>query len=215
MKSFILEKLLSDDEIRDIYRKIHALEERNKDTAHHNPIHIRNVMDYGRKLAELIEMDPEMIDAVEIAAYLHDIGRLSVKKGHAEKSSEMARDYFEKNNLHHKYEKDILEAIALHSNGCDSDNPIVLTLILADKLDITFTRLASQSYLERGMRQLQYITDVNLDLKDGCLMIDFICEPLIDFEELQEFSFIGKMEKAVEAFCNHFGLKHRLEYVRE
>lgn len=215
MRNLILEKLLSDEEIRDIYRKIHALEEQTKDTAHHNQIHIKNVMDTGKKLGEMVGLERDMIDAVEIAAYLHDAGRLTCKANHAEVSSELARDYFAKNDLHHKYEDMIIEAIQLHSDGFETENPIALTLILADKLDITYTRLASQSYKEIGMRQIQYITDVNLAINDGCLEVSFVCEPQIDLDELKGFSFIDKMEKGVEAFCNHFGLKPRVEYIRE
>ena len=81
-----------------------------------------------------------------------------------------------------------------------------MTLILADKLDIKYTRVAKECYNLVGMRQLQYIKDIVIDIEDERLIVRFICDDRMDKEELEEFYFTLKVLRAISAFARKVNL---------
>ncbi len=83
----------------------------------------------------MLNYNEDLIYSTKIASILHDTGALQGKDGHAFRSYEFAKKYFEDNNINLKNQEQVLEAIKIHSDGFDTDNVIALCLILADKLD--------------------------------------------------------------------------------
>ena len=101
----------------------------------------------------------------------------------------------------------VLDAIKIHSDGFESDNIIALVLIISDKLDIKYTRVAKEGYNAKGMKELQYIKDILVDINDNNLEIQFICDDKINKKELEEFYFMAKVFKSIITFSVKMNLK--------
>lgn len=60
------------------------------------------------------------------------------------------------------------------------------------------------------MRELQYIKDILIEIKDGWLEIQFICSDNINKAELEEFYFMIKVFKAIIAFSEKMNLNPKV-----
>jgi len=208
----IFEFVKNDEKIIDIYRKISEFEDEDKGWAHHDFDHVNNVALLTEKLLSDLNYDKKFIEEAKIAAILHDTGSIKGKDGHAFRSYEFAKQYFEDNNINLENEELVLEAIKIHSDGFDTDNIIALALIISDKLDIKHTRVAKEGYNVDGMRQMQYIEDIVVNIDDGVLKINFLCSKLIDKKELEEFYFVKKVFKSIISFANKMNLKKEVTF---
>ena len=83
-------------------------------------------------------------------------------------------------------------------------------MILSDKLDIKYTRVAKEGYNVKGMRELQYIKDILVDIKENNLEIKFLCDRKINKKELEEFYFIIKVFKAIISFSKKMNLNPKV-----
>lgn len=198
--------IINDEEIIKIYNSISEFEDKDNGWAHHDLKHVKNVAYMVEKILKNLNYDENFIEEAKIAAILHDTGCIKGKDGHAERSYEFAKIYLEKNNIKLTYQKPVLEAIKIHSNGFDTDNIIALALIFSDKLDIKYTRVAKEGYNIYGMRQLQFINDITVNIQDNYLKINFICDKNINIIELEDFYFTDKVFKAIKSFAKKLSL---------
>lgn len=205
----------SDEKIIDIYEKISEFEDEDKGWAHHDFNHVNNVALLTEKLLRDLKYDEKFIEEAKVAAILHDTGSIKGKDGHAFRSYEFAKQYFKDNNIKLENEELVLDAIKTHSDGFDTDNIIALSLIISDKLDIKHTRVAKEGYNIDGMRQMQYIEDIVVNIDNNVLKINFVCNELIDKKELEDFYFIKKVFKAIIAFANKMNLKKEVAFNNE
>lgn len=189
-----------DKKIIEIYNQISEFEDLDKGWAYHNLDHVRNVANLVEILLKKLNYDVDFIDEAKVAALLHDVGAIEGKYNHAQRSYEFTKAYLKDNNILLDNEEQVLEAIKIHSDGFDSDNIIALALILSDKLDIKYTRVATEGYNVKGMREIQYINDILIDIKNQNLEINFICDDNINKKELEEFYFTLKVFKSIIAF---------------
>ena len=165
--------IYNDRRIRDIYQRINEREEANVDAwGHHNFDHVSNVKDIVEEILRMLNYDSEFIEEAKIAAIMHDVGAVQGKENHAERSYIYAKNYFDENNINIEHKEQVLEAIKNHSDGFDSDNIMQLALILADKLDIKYTRPTKRGLEILGNRQYGNIEDISTDIKDGILKIE-------------------------------------------
>ena len=125
---------------------------------------------------------------------------------YALKSYKFTKEYLEQKGIALENKDLVLDAIKVYSDGFDSDNIIALTLILSDKLDIKHTRVAKEGYNVIGMRQLQYIKDIVIDIEDDRLIVRFICHNRMDKKELEGFYFTLKVLRAISAFARKVNL---------
>lgn len=199
-------KIANDKTIINIYNKISEFEDLDKVWAHHDLDHVKNVAKLVESLLRQLEYEESFIEEAKIAAILHDIGAIEGKKNHALRSYNFAKKYITENNIILKNKDLVLDAIKIHSDGFDSDNIIALTLILSDKLDIKHTRVAKEGYNIKGMKELQYIQDIYVVIKNKNLKIQFICDDKINKNELEEFYFIIKVFKSIISFSRKMNL---------
>ena len=199
-------KIENDKEIIETYNKISEFEDLDKGWAHHNLAHVKNVAKLVESLLKQLGYEDSFIEEAKIAAILHDTGAIEGKKNHANRSYNFAKKYISDNNIILENEDLVLEAIKIHSDGFDSDNIIALTLILSDKLDIKYTRVAKEGYNVKGMRELQYIKDILVEINNKNLKIQFICDEKINKSELEDFYFIKKVFKTIIAFSSKMKL---------
>lgn len=196
----MFETIKDDPTILKFYTEI-AKQEQVAGTARHDITHIVNVIARCENILQQLHCEASYIDAGKIAALLHDIGVAYGKKGHAEKSYELARAYFAQKRIDFTEQEEVLQAIKNHSNGFEQDSLIGLTLLLSDKLDITSNRLTPIGKTIQGVRQLQYIETVEVKITEHLVAITFNSTPDIDFAELNTFDFISKVFKAINAFA--------------
>ena len=203
-------KIEIDEIIVKHYNKISIFEDVDKGLAHHNLDHVKNVALLVESLLLSLGYENNFIEEAKIAAILHDTGAIDGKANHAFRSYVFAKQYFEENNIILIHKDLVLDAIKAHSDGFDSDNIMALTLILADKLDIKYTRIAKEGYNVNGIRQMQYIRDIVVDISNNNLDIKFLCDDNIDMAELEGFYFIAKVFKAIIAFSEKLNLNPRV-----
>lgn len=200
------EQIVNDEKIIQQYNKICEFEDLDKGWAHHNLEHVKNVSKLVEVLLKKLNYDEDFIEEAKIAAILHDVGAVEGKNNHALRSYEFAKKYFDENNILLKNRELVLDAIKSHSDGFNSDNIMTLTLIISDKLDIKHTRVAKEGYNVKGMRQLQYIKDILVDIDNKNLEIKFICDDKININELEEFYFMIKVFRAIKTFSEKMNL---------
>ena len=208
----IFKQILEDEEIVNLYAKIYKLEDEWGNWAHHGLDHVLNVTKLVEVLLSKFGYDNEFIEEAKVAALLHDVGVTEGKEGHALRSYNYVKDYFKRKNIKLKNEELVLDAIKIHSDGFDTENIIALTLILSDKLDIKYTRMAKAGYDVPGMRQIQYIDDIILNIDNNKLVIDFKFDEKINKKELEEYYFITKVFKAIISFSKKMNLEPVVRY---
>ena len=57
-------------------------------------------------------------------------------------------------------------------------------LILADKIDLKKSRVSDAGKQVEGIRQCQYINDIQFDINNGNFQINFMCDEKMNLEEL-------------------------------
>lgn len=206
----MFDPISNDPYIIDLYKKIEVYEDLNEGWAYHNYNHVKNVARLVEDTLKSLGYDETLIDEAKIAAILHDIGCIEGKENHAFRSCEMAEEYFENKNISLNNKSLILDAIKLHSDGFDTENIIALVLIFADKLDIKHDRLAKAGFGINGMKELQYINDIIIDINNDILTVKFIADSKINIQELESFYFIRKVFKAIESFAKAMKLDYKV-----
>ncbi len=132
-------------------------------TLNYRAEHNESVLSIGMKLGRILGADSEILKA---ALYLHDIGRRSVKKGHAEAGAQMTAEILKDTDFPPKKIDDVKYAISSHV-GWDEGLPKTLEARIlwdADKL----SKLGATIILHRailwplqGKNSLDIISDLN------------------------------------------------------
>lgn len=208
-------KIKNDTLIIDIYNRIHKYEDEKKGWAYHDYNHILNVSVIVENILSMLNYKEDLIYSAKIASILHDTGALQGKDDHAFRSYEFAKKYFEKNNINFKNKEQVLEAIKNHSNGFDVDNIIALVLILADKLDVKYTRVTEAGKMIIGNRQFSNIEDIKVNIEDNILIFNFKSNSKLNKKELNEYYFTKKIFKAIDSFCNKVDKKYKIKLNNE
>ena len=206
-------KIKNDTLIIDIYNKIHEFEDGDKEKgwAYHDYNHVLNVADLVENILLILHYNEDLIYSAKIASILHDTGALQGKDNHALRSYEFAEKYFEENNINFKNKEQVLEAIKIHSDGFDTDNIIALALILADKLDVKYTRVAKAGKMVIGNRQFCNIEDIKVNTENDMFVFDFKTNSKMNLKELNEYYFTKKIFKAIDSFCNKVNKKYKIK----
>lgn len=203
------DKILNDPEIIERYRQISINEEMQKGWARHDLYHVQNVAKIVSKILTDLKYDSQLISEAKIASILHDTGCIDSRVDHEIKGYEFAKKYIKKNDIKLQYKEEVLEAIKIHRDGFDTDNIIALTLILADKIDFQYMRMGREGYNIEGMKEVQYIKEVKVNIVNKLLKIQFICDNKINKSSLDNFYFITKIFKSIKSFAK----KMKLEYI--
>ena len=199
--------LISKDDIFNIYKEIENKENEDGGCAFHNYKHVQNVSKIAEKILTDLNFDENTIYNCKIACLLHDVGALLRKDGHAQRSYEYSKKLFKDNNIVFEGSEIVLDAIKNHSSHFESDNILVLSIILADKLDITKSRITQEGKKVKGNRQYQHIEDITIHIENKEMILNFITDGNIDIREVNEYYFTSKVFKAIEAFSKKMDLK--------
>lgn len=204
----MFDKILNDSYILNMYEYIKKYEEVNNAPAYHGKNHAVNVSTYIETILTKLGYSQELIEDAKVAALLHDLGCCLGKENHEIRSYNMARDYIEANNIKLENKEMVLEAIKDHRNNFTSNNIITRVLVMSDKLDIKKDRVAPEGYKLPGMRQYQYISDIEITIENDVFSVNFIIDNDADLDELSNFYFTKKVFDSVSSFANSQGLDY-------
>ena len=206
----MVERILNDICINDYYRMIIDFENEHKAPAYHGRNHAVNVCNLVEKILKLTPTDKNLIEDAMVAALLHDLGCYLGKDNHEVRSHDIAKSYLESNNIPIHNKELLLEAIKKHRNNFSTKNAIIRALILADKLDITCDRVTNCGKNIPGMRQLQYIKKIELDLEKNIFKVRFIADKEMNINELLNFYFFKKVISSIESYSEFIGKKYNI-----
>ena len=195
----MFEQISNDPYILDIYEDIKSNIDPNGH-AIHSLDHIHNVVSLVEKFLKLLEFDESTIERAKIAAFLHDIGMKYGKENHAQKSYEIAREYFVDKMINTGNNDEVLTAIKHHSEGLE-DDIVTSALMLADKLDVKYSRVTNLGKRVHGIRQYYYIHNVVVMINSTSLKIMFLVDEKANKKELEDYYFTAKIFRAVNQFA--------------
>lgn len=181
----MLETILKDEEIKAIISNVNNVIIINN-CGCHGMGHITRVMNYVETILTGINCDEHTIELGKIAAYLHDIGAIMGKQGHAERSALFVNNYLTKLNIDEEDKELIVTAIKNHSKG--SETKIGAALTFADKIDMQKSRMMrfkEDNYFHNNIKHMQ---DVQLTVDENNITINIITDGLFDYNSLKDYS---------------------------
>ncbi len=206
----MFEKIKNDNFVIDSYQSADDPNSKDGFWVYHGLPHVNNVIEMVEKILIQLNFDEEYIENAKIAALLHDIGYGGIKKDHEIRSHDIAKKYFKDHKIKLKYEKEILESIKKHRDGFDSENIMVLALILADKIDIKYTRLTEEGRKIEGLNQYQYIEDIIIEKNNKDFIVNFLVNKRANRKMLEDWYFTIKVHNAIKSFANRLNLNLKI-----
>ena len=207
----MIEQVINDKDVIAYYEAIKKYEDKRTVYAYHGREHALNVMKISETLLEELKYNKEVIQDAKIAALLHDLGCYCGKANHEQRSFLIASKIIDKKKIKLNNERAVLTAIKEHRNNFLSNNFLTKVLMLADKLDITKDRVAKGGYNVIGMRQLQYINNISINIRNDILIINFITDSKINLDELKCFYFMKKVYKSAQKFAEYLNLQFAIK----
>jgi len=186
------EEVLNDEQIINMYNEIDI---QNTTRMQHGYIHMKNVLEYIKKLTDLLKFNDSEKNKHYIAAILHDVGQVTGRENHGEKASIFAKEYL-KNRLPDNQIEEIAEAIKYHSEKDNLEKYSFDTILLsvADKMDVSKARV-TQEYKDKDIL-FNYIEYVDFKINENSFDLIFNTNKPITKE------FFFSEEKYTKKFIN-------------
>lgn len=151
--------------------------------------HYKRVAEYVRIILSQLGADDRTIDLGMMAALLHDIGLSKGDKvDHAIESSKIFMKFIDKNDIISDEEEILRQAIMDHSKGNNIQSLIGLSLVLADKLDVTYHRTINSSIQDTMNKEIQKIKKVDINITDKELIVQYTTDVNFDVNILKAWS---------------------------
>ncbi len=207
-----MNELFNNQYIKDLYDIVEKFENNDENAmGYHNFSHAVNVTKLLTTILKQLKFDEDKISDLQVASMLHDIGAYCGKKDHHIRSYEMSKDIV--GNIIPVNDVDyVLKAILNHSDSFDNDDLGIVALIFCDKMDMTKDRVAPAGRLDDGMSQFLFVDEVKIEIENSNFNVTFVVNEECDFSKLNNYYFIPKMFKAVEALSSRLGLKANVYY---
>ena len=180
----------------------------------HSFAHVGKVADTAAYILSTLNYSEHDIELARIAAWLHDIGNLVNRDGHAQSGALMAFRILDKMDLDASDIATVVTAIGNHdeSNGV-AVNAISAALILADKSDVRRSRVRNNDIstfdihdrVNYSVTSSEWVLDANNGLIDLHLTVDTAYGSIMDYFEI----FLHRMimcRHAAEKLSLRFGL---------
>lgn len=181
----MLETILKDEEIKAIINNVNNVIIVNN-CGCHDMGHITRVMNYVETILKGINCDEHTIELGKIAAYLHDIGAIMGKQGHAERSADFSLMYLKKLNMPDEDIKQIEYAIRNHSKG--SETKIGATLTFADKIDMQKSRMMKFKENNYFHNNIKHMDNIQLSADNKNIIVNIITDGSFDYNSLKDYS---------------------------
>jgi hypothetical protein len=198
----MLETILKDEEIQAIINNVNNIIIVNN-CGCHGIGHITRVMNYVETILKGINCDEHTIELGKIAAYLHDIGAIMGKQGHAERSADFILTYLKKLNMPDEDIKQIEYAIRNHSKGLETKIGAALTF--ADKIDMQKSRMMRFKENNYFHDNIKHMLDIKLTVDNENIIVNIITDNQFDCNSLKDYSKMitkpTEMSKYLERNC--------------
>lgn len=205
------ENVLNDPEIIALYNSVNSA--KNNNWASHGLSHIYQCIENVQKIFDIFDIqDNSLKENCLIACSLHDTGMLNGKANHAKRSYIFAKQYL-KNKLDKKDYKIVLATIYNHSFIRNKAPLIERILVLADKLDMSHSRLLEGGKSINGMRQVEFIQNIDIFKENNVFIVLFTIDKQINLQEWKKYYFTKKMELATENLAKYFHIKWEFRYI--
>ena len=170
----LYDKLLNNEEYLNTVKEIEKIKfiTDGKWDWEHGLGHYKRVASYVNKILIDLNADYRVIELGMTAALLHDIGLSKGDKvDHAIESSKIFTKFLDKNDITESEEEILRQAIMDHSKGNDIKPLVGLSLVLADKLDVTYDRTINSSIQDTINKEIQKIRSVDINITDDNLIV--------------------------------------------
>lgn len=108
----------------------------------HSYAHVSKVADSARYILSALDFSQREIELAQIAGYMHDIGNLINRDGHAQSGANMAFSVLSQLNAAPEDIGVVISAIGNHDESAAYPvNGVTAALILGDKCDVRYTRV--------------------------------------------------------------------------
>ncbi len=165
--------------------------------------HYKRVADYVKKILIQLNANERTIELGMTCALLHDIGLSKGDKiDHAIESSKIFSRYIDKNDISLEEMEIIKQAILDHSKGNNIQSLIGLSLVLADKLDVTYHRTINSSIQDWVNKEIQKIKKVDILIDDNNLIVKYFTEANFDISVLKSWEKAITIPKKVAEYLN-------------
>ncbi len=145
---FLYEKIINNTEYIKMVKEIEKIKfiTDGKWDWEHGLGHYKRVSLYVKQILEQLSADNRTIELGMTAALLHDIGLSKGDKiNHAVESSRIFEKFIDLDDINEKEKEILRQAIYDHSKGNNIQSLVGLSLVLADKLDVTYHRTVNSS----------------------------------------------------------------------
>lgn len=181
----IYESILNNQEYLDLVKKIENTKfiTDGKWDWEHGLGHYQRVANYVKKILTQLGETDRTIEIGMVSALLHDIGLSKGDKfDHALESGRIFKKYIDEEDFS-KTELNILEqAIIDHSKGNNINTLVGASLVLADKLDVTFHRTINSSIQDKINKEIQKVKNVDIEINDNELIVKY--STVNDFDKM-------------------------------
>lgn len=180
----MLERIMKDEEIKAIIGHVNDVIIVNN-CGGHGFKHVLKVMEYVKTILTGLGANEHTIELGSIAAYLHDVGAIMGKDGHAERSATFCESYLRKIGMYDEDIKIVVDAIRNHSKG--STTLIGASLTLADKIDMCKSRM--MRFIEGNYfhDNIKHMIDVELMVNQENIIVNIITDGLFDYNSLKDY----------------------------
>ncbi len=112
----------------------------------HGFAHCRRVAEVSAKILRELGYDSRVCELAEIAGYMHDIGNMINRSGHAMSGAQMSLAILNRLGFHAEETAEIISAIGHHDEKTAAAvSPVAAALILADKSDVRRSRVRDKT----------------------------------------------------------------------
>ena len=175
--------ILNNNEFLDTVKKIENIKfiTNGKWDWEHGLGHYKRVAEYVNKILVQLNSDERTIDLGMSVALLHDIGLSKGSKiNHAIESSLMFGKFIDKNDITQDEEEILRQAISDHSKGNNIQSLVGLSLLLADKLDVTYHRTENSSIQDEMNREIQKNRNLDIQITENNLEVIYTTQDEFD-----------------------------------
>ena len=187
---YLYDKLLNNEEFLNTVQKIENIKfiTDGKWDWEHGLGHYKRVAEYVKTILQQLGANERTIDLGMSAALLHDIGLSKGNKvGHAIESSKIFINFIDKSDITQDEKETLRQAIIDHSKGNNIKSLIGLSLVLADKLDVTYHRTINSGIQDKMNKEIQKIKKVDINITNNELIVHYITDDNFDINILKDW----------------------------
>lgn len=182
----MLENIMNDEEVKKIINSINDVIIIDN-CGCHGMAHALRVMNYVEIILQGIGSNEHDVELGKIAAYLHDVGAISGKSGHAERSSDFAEKYLTAIQMPIEDKKIIVHAIADHSGGKDLQSNIGAALVFADKIDMFKDRMLRFKENNYFHDNIKHMLNIEVKVTEDSINVNIVTDGNFDYNSLKDY----------------------------